>query len=225
MSGGGAGIRNAQWGDGWAPGSTPRRLQPGVATRIPKGAKLVLQVHYHKTGKVEEDRSQVALYFAKGKVSDPLYVAPVGNASFELKPGVAYQEVRASLVTPANVKVHAVFPHMHMLGREMKVTATLPDGTQVPMIWIRDWDFAWQTNYHYTKPQSFPKGTKVDVVAVYDNSEKNPRQPSHPPQTVRFGEQTTDEMCFAFISFTVDKSAASSSGTAASLPAAPKATL
>jgi len=51
---------------------------------------------------------------------------------------------------------------------------------------------------------AFPKGTKIRMDARYDNSENNPNNPSHPPKLVRWGEQTTDEMCIAFIHYTVD---------------------
>lgn len=208
VSGGGSGLDKEDWGDGWAPGMTPRRLEPGVAVRVPKGAKLVLQVHYHKTGKVEVDHTQVALYFAREKVTDVMRTYPLGNPFFALKPEVAGQEVRAAFTLPFAVKMRGVLPHMHMLGKEMKVTATLPDGTEKPLVWIKNWDFNWQMNYRYREAVALPKGTKISLVATFDNTSANPNQPSHPPKLVRFGEQTTDEMCFAFINFTVDKGAA-----------------
>jgi mono/diheme cytochrome c family protein/peroxiredoxin len=204
VSGGGSGIKNDQWGDGWAPGMTPRPLAPGVAVKVPKGAKLVLQVHYHKTGKPEEDQSEIALYLAKQPVKEVLRTVPMGNPFFQLKPGVAGQEVKAAFVVPADVKLRQILPHMHMLGTSMKVTATLPDGTEKPLIWIQNWDFNWQYNYRYKEPLSLPKGTRLNLIATYDNTASNPNQPSHPPKLVRFGEQTTDEMCFAFLGVTVD---------------------
>jgi hypothetical protein len=88
---------------------------------------------------------------------------------------------------------------MHLLGRDMKVTATLPDGQVKSMIWIKDWDFNWQDQYQYQSPMSLPAGSKIALQATYDNSSKNPKNPNRPPQTVHWGENTTDEMCIAFI--------------------------
>ena len=34
---------------------------------------------------------------------------------------------------------------------------------------------------------------------------KNPNNPSNPPRPIRWGEQTTDEMCVGFVAFTIDK--------------------
>ena len=97
-----------------------------------------------------------------------------------------------------------VTPHMHLLGRSMKVTATTPDGRVVPLVWIDDWDFHWQGGYTFAKPIPLPAGTRIDVEAVYDNSTKNRKNPNTPPRETRWGENTTDEMCIAFLGVTLD---------------------
>ena len=37
------------------------------------------------------------------------------------------------------------------------------------------------------------------MAYTFDNSDANPRNPSHPAQRVTFGEQTTDEMAVGFL--------------------------
>jgi hypothetical protein len=81
----------------------------------------------------------------------------------------------------------------------MKITAQLPDGSEKPLIWIKDWDFNWQGAYQYAKPIHLPKGTRVSLEYIYDNSPNNPRNPANPPVRVRWGEQTSDEMAVAFL--------------------------
>jgi hypothetical protein len=93
---------------------------------------------------------------------------------------------------------------MHLLGREMKVTATYPDGTVRLLIHIDDWDFNWQSTYTFAQPIPLPAGTRIDMVATFDNSAANVRQPSHPPRAVGWGEGTTDEMAIVFLGVTVD---------------------
>ena len=90
--------------------------------------------------------------------------------------------------------VIGLFQHMHLLGRTMTATATLPDGTVKPVLSIRDWDFAWQSYYQYAEPLRLPAGTRLQATWTFDNSADNPDNPSDPPRRVRFGEQTTDEM-------------------------------
>ena len=72
--------------------------------------------------------------------------------------------------------------------------ATLPDGTEIPLLRIDEWDFNWQGQYLYREPVILPKGTRIDVVIAYDNSADNPNNPRNPPQTVRWGEESFDEM-------------------------------
>ena len=86
-----------------------------------------------------------------------------------------------SYTLPFDTTLVVVVPHMHLLGREAKATATLPDGTVEPLVWVKDWDFNWQDQYHFAKPRKFPKGTRFDYEAVYDNSGKNSLNPNSPP--------------------------------------------
>jgi hypothetical protein len=81
----------------------------------------------------------------------------------------------------------------------MNVNAHLPDGKIEPLIRIKDWDFNWQGEYRYAEPVKLPKGTRIELRYVYDNSAANPRNPSSPPKRATFGEQTTDEMALAFL--------------------------
>jgi len=115
--------------------------------------------------------------------------------------------VKASGILPMDVEAIAVFPHAHYLAKDMKVNAYLPDGTVVPLIWIQDWDFNWQGAYRYANPVKLPKGTRLEMQYTYDNSAANPHNPSNPPREVKFGEQTTNEMAFAFVSVTLDSPA------------------
>jgi len=192
------------WLGGWAPGNTPRFAPPGTAARIPKGSRIVLQVHYHKNGKPETDRTRIGLHFAKSPVEKRLRVAPVLNMGFEIPPGAERHEVKASMTIPTDIHLHSVIPHMHLLGRDIKLTATLPDGRALPLVWLPDWDFNWQETYAYREPLALPKGTRIQLTAYYDNSEKNPHNPHNPPKAVRWGDETTDEMCIAFLGYTVD---------------------
>jgi hypothetical protein len=102
-------------------------------------------------------------------------------------------------VVPQDVELIGITPHAHLLCKEMKVDAKFPDGRNETLIWIKDWDFNWQGQYRYAAPIPLPKGTRIEMRYVYDNSEGNPHNPSHPPKAARFGEQTTDEMGFAFL--------------------------
>jgi mono/diheme cytochrome c family protein len=204
---GGPGFRARGGLGGWAPGAPPQVMPERVGMLLPRGARVVVQVHYHNRGRdAVQDQTQVALYFARGPIDKRVRVIPVLDRTFVIPASARRHEVRASYTLQPTWNMHAiaVTPHMHLLGREMTVTATYPDGTTRSLIRIDDWDFHWQGGYTFKEPVPLPGGTRIDVVAIYDNSADNPRQPNRPPRDVTWGENTTDEMCIAFIRVTVD---------------------
>jgi peroxiredoxin len=196
---------------GWAPGIVPTPLPAGVARIVPKGSRIVLQMHYHKSGRPEIDRTKVGLYLSKEKprrlVRDiavtPLSALPMLQnlpiASKKIPANDENYRIGETLVVPEDIELLSVRPHMHLIGKEMKVTATFPDGKVEQLMYIKNWDFNWQENYYYAKPVRIPKDTKLMLEAVFDNSEKNPANPSMPPKDVGWGEATTDEMAFCFM--------------------------
>jgi hypothetical protein len=183
---------------GWAPGATPEPLPAGMAHVVEKGADLVIQIHYHPDGKPETDRSEIGLTFTDQSTKG-LTNFTLGHRRIDLPPGEAHVEVKDSAVIPQDVELIGITPHAHLLCKEMKVDAHLPDGSTKPLIWIKDWDFNWQGQYRYAELVKLPKGTRVEMRYIYDNSDANPHNPSQPPKRVHFGEQTTDEMGFAFL--------------------------
>ena len=204
-NGSGPGILPSGSLGGWAPGNLPRMLPEGVARLWRKGERVVLETHYHRTGRPETDAgAQVALYFAKTPVKKQLHVHMIANPLLRIPAGAEAHKVSAQWIVPKPVSALDVMPHMHLLGREISVVATLPDGTKRDLVAIKDWDFNWQETYQFLKDVPLPRGTRVRVEAVYDNSLKNPNNPSNPPRVVGWGEETTDEMCIAFIHFTND---------------------
>lgn len=205
---GGPGILPTGGLGSWAPGAEPRRLPDGVGKFIRKGSDLVLQIHYHPVGKEEIDQSSLGIYFTK-KPAEKL-VAGIGliNRRIDIPAGAKdYTRTAKTEPLPADCTVLAIGPHMHNLGREMKVEARLPDGTVKPMIHVADWDWNWQGSYAYKEPVRLPKGTVLHLVAKYDNSTDNPRNPSNPPKRVTWGEETTDEMCLCGLQVIADTKA------------------
>lgn len=181
---------------GWAPGMMPERTTPDSGFLIKPGSNVVLEVHYHKSGKEETDQTKVGLYFAKDsrKVTKPLEIAWLANPMIRIKPGLKAQRFTQTIPIPVDVELYSLMPHMHMLGRAMSATLIHPDGRQEPLIQVDDWDFNWQFTYALKTPKILKRGSKVRIEAEYDNSADNPNNPNNPPKLVRWGEQTTDEM-------------------------------
>ncbi len=193
---------------GWAPGVRASYLSGGTAMRLKAGSRIAMQVHYHPREAAATDQTRIGLYFTDGPVDKLYRVLFMINTTFVIPAGNPHYEVRGSLPfnipVPFDVHIVTIAPHMHLLGREIRVQATLPDRSTVSLIYIPDWDFDWQAIYEFNVPVAIPALTRGEFTAYYDNSASNPRNPNSPPKDVRWGEQTTDEMAVVFFGYTLD---------------------
>ena len=189
---------------GWAPGTRGFLAGEGNGVRLQKNSRVVIQVHYHPTGAVEKDLTQIGIYFANQPVQKEVQYLPLANTKFTIPAGEKRYQVTASYPVPLNARIVSITPHMHLLGREMKVEVTRPGQATECMINVPDWNFQWQGSYLYKQPVAVPTGATLKVTAYYDNSAGNPLNPNTPPKPVSWGEATTDEMCVVFFGFTLD---------------------
>lgn len=184
---------------GWAVGGRPAELPDGVARWLPAGAALVLQMHFHPSGKPETEQATVGIYFADAAPArrlielqlPPLFGAIAG---IDLPAGQSRVMVRDSFTVPVDVDVLSASGHAHYLATDMKMTVTPPGGAARDLFTIPQWDFSWQERYYFDKPVRLAAGTRIDVAIAYDNSAANPANPFSPPRHVRWGRESTDEM-------------------------------
>ena len=197
---------------GWSVGNTARRLPNDMGRYLKKGSDLVVQVHYHPTGKEETDQSEIGLYFVQKPVAESLsqparLVGSIWMANYEMDIPAGDADYRRSTTytLPKDVIIVGIVPHMHLLGKSMKVTARRPGQEPEVLIDVAEWNYNWQDEYYYERPFSLPAGTVLAVDAAFDNSAENPSNPSSPPQRVTWGDETTDEMLFCFFLLTAEK--------------------
>jgi hypothetical protein len=186
-----------------SPGQTPFIAKPGQAKLIKAGSQLVFQMHYTPNGTESKDRSIVGLIFAKGPVDRIVNSKAAFDVRFAIPPGADNYEVKAVYEFEEDSHIISMMPHMHVRGKDIVYRAIYPDGRTEILLSVPKYNFNWQVYYYPLKPLAAPKGTRIEAVAHYDNSVKNPRNPD-PGREVRFGEQTWDEMMNAFFDFTLD---------------------
>ena len=201
--GGGRGVAAADqaWGGlgGWVPGMTPHFFPEGIAQSLPKHTNLVVQLHLHPSGKAEHEQGQLAIYFAKTppkKSMTGIQVPPMFGyaAGIDIAAGEKAFTIHDTFTLPVDVEAFGARGHAHYIAREMKLVATLPDGSTKGILWIKDWDFGWQDSYFFKQSFTLPKGTKIDATITYDNSDANPHNPHSPPVRVTWGRSSFDEM-------------------------------
>jgi hypothetical protein len=188
----------------WAVGTPPTQYPDGMGRWVRKGQRLSTNLHYHPNGTPQIDRTRVGLYFGKGELKKEVTAALAGNMAFEIPPRAANHELRAAYVVDQDITVVSYFPHMHLRGRDMRLTATFPDGTSRDLLNVPNYDFNWQLFYYPEERVSLPRGTRIDIVAHYDNSAANRHNPD-PDRAVTFGEASTDEMLFGMFEFIADE--------------------
>ena len=188
---------------GWSPGNQPLELPAGTAMRLPRNSRLVMQLHFHPTGKPEVEQSRLGVYFTTAPTR---HIADIGliSKAIDIPPGDAAYKVRDHFTLPVNVHAVGIIPHAHYICKDVKGWATLPNGKRVWLLWIKDWDFNWQDRYWYKEPVALPEGTRVEMEFTYDNSAANPHNPNSPPQRVTWGGGSTDEMAGLHIQVLAD---------------------
>ena len=190
---------------GWVPGSVPQVRPEGVGQRIPRGSRLVVQMHYSAIGgRPAPDSTEIQL---RTTATPPAYlvdVKPVVNLDIPTPAG----EVKTHTIqfTYYNTKPKNIFgltPHMHLLGTSIRSDLVSASGEESCVVNLPHWDFHWQQAY--STPENDPivvrNGDAIRLTCTYDNTAAN--QPTidgvkGPPADVKWGEGTRDEMCLLY---------------------------
>ncbi len=183
----------------YAPGREADIWPAGTAKKIPAGSNIVLQMHYSKMpGKVEKDRTGVALVFARAPVEKMVGTRSIINQMFAIPAGAENHEVTACWTYQRDVELISLMPHMHVRGKSMRYEVVYPNGRRQTLLNVPEYDFHWQTLYALKKPLRIPAGSRIIVTAHFDNSERNMHNPD-PTKMIRQGSATTDEMMIGFV--------------------------
>lgn len=183
----------------WTPGRDPAPLPDGLSFPWQKGAGLMLQLHLHPSGKPESEQSTVGLYLTDQPPRRSMADLALIARKIDIPAGEKEYRSRDEFTLPIAAQALGLFPHMHLIGKEIKISAQPPTGEPFALLWINDWDFNWQGFYECAAPVKLPAGTKIVLETVHDNSADNFRNPHQPPQRITYGEQTTNEMSAAIL--------------------------
>jgi peroxiredoxin len=192
----------------YVPGDQPVIGRPGMARKIAKGSRLVFEMHYTPNGIAGTDQSMIGLCYAKEPPEKEVHSEAVFNGRFRIPPGADNYEVQAVHVFPEESTILSLTPHMHLRGKAFRyeLVTTGPDGSEQREVLLNvpKYDFNWQVSYEFAEPRVIPAGSKLVCTAWYDNSAKNPFNPD-PTKTVRWGNQTWEEMMIGFVMYHVGK--------------------
>ncbi|MBI2825384.1 MAG: redoxin domain-containing protein [Planctomycetia bacterium] len=188
---------------GYAPGTRPHVLPEGFAKFVPAGSELVFQLHYTPNGSPQKDCSSVAIKFEDAK-NVKYRVATIGasNGGFAIPPHDDNYKVESQQQFNRDILLMSLFPHMHLRGKSFHYEAIYPDGSKETLMNMPRYDFNWQNSYIFQDMKTLPKGTTLHCTAHFDNSENNLANPN-PNETVRWGDQTWEEMMIGWYDMAV----------------------
>lgn len=179
---------------GWTPGKSPTPGSDDRSWQLLGGSDLVVQVHLRPSGKPERVQPRVGLHYASKPPTTPALAMELSSTDIDIPAGARDVRVTDSLALPVDVRLVSVYPHAHYIGKRLTGYARLPDGRELELIRIENWDFDWQDEYRYAQPITLPAGSVLRMDFRYDNSADNPNNPSSPPRRVVHGVNSTDEM-------------------------------
>jgi Cytochrome c len=180
---------------GYSPGMQAQRFDIDHSAKlIPAGSDIILQMHFTPNGKTPvKNITRIGLELAKQPPLKRFYSAVAASANWTIPPGDPNYEGHAKLTFGEPVEFVFMQPHMHLRGKDMTVRLVYPDGHSETILSVPHYLFTWQIVYYLAKPLMLPQGTHVEITAHWDNSRNNPLNPD-PTATVKWGNQSTDEM-------------------------------
>ena len=196
---------------GYTPGASPMIL-PSVSPLalgmdIGPGSNIYFAMHYPVGSYGEFDSTKVILHFYPPGTTNvrQISAAPlISNNNFTLPANQVTNltaQYPANGGVPTNFSVLSVFPHMHLLGENIKAYAYKANQDTIKFVNIPHWDFHWQDFYFFRNLQKVATGYRIKGEAKYDNTVNNPHNPNSPPLNVSSGFNTTDEMFLVYFHF------------------------
>ncbi len=199
----GGGINGDALIAAWAPGGVPTRTPPEAAFRIPAGARIIMNIHYHPTGAGAEvdPGTSIDLKWYDGRPDFVAEMALIGNFDNapQLLPGPA-DDGSPVFRIPANAESHtesmqltlpseipplqlwSVSTHMHYVGYDMLLGIERANPGNEPasecLLHTPSYSFEWQRGYRYDAPfaalPTVKPGDTLTMRCTYNNSMSNP---------------------------------------------------
>jgi len=197
------GRKSEQWITGYAPGTQGNLYPDGSSVHLKKGHQLRFQLHYTASGKAETDETQIGFHLSSKPTAKIFRTMVVANSKFEIPPGNMNYGVSVTIPIKKNVTLYAINPHMHFRGKFMKFDLEIGEGLPQTLLSVPNYNFNWQRTYIFKKPLKLRVGSKIRISNAWDNSSLNPHNPD-PRKSVKWGEQSFDEMFFATLGYIED---------------------
>ena len=190
---------------GWAPGIEPYVYPENVGFYVEGNAHIAIENHYHLSGKETTDQSYIGIYFADKPVDKYMTGSIMGSQKLQIPANTSKFSKSIWTYIPCDIELYDFTPHMHYIGKSVKMEVIFPDGEVKPLLHLKDWDLRWQNVYTLRELTLIPKGSIIKADFVFDNSDDNSDNPYYPSQDMFWGWGSSDEMVEVYFSFVPTK--------------------
>jgi hypothetical protein len=199
---------------GYLPPSYPKEV--GGYKFRKNGAFLLNNIHYGPSNVDLLDSSYINVFYRKTPIERRVTESQLGTFGVSIIepefiiPPNEIKTFNTQTTLASDISMLSVNPHMHLIGKTFWAFALKPNGDTIPLIRINKWDFRWQYYYTFKHPVKLEKGTSIHVYGTFDNTNQNPNNPFHPPQSITQGNgvesmKTSEEMFQFIYTYTVYK--------------------
>lgn len=186
---------------GWAPGVGPYSYPDDIGFYIEYDAHVAFENHYHLSGKTTTDKSYIGIYYADKPVTKYVTGSIIGTQKLQIPLNESNFKKTIWTYVPTDIELYDMTPHMHYIGKSVKVDVLLPNGQTRKLLKLNDWDLRWQSVYTLRDLMHIPKGSIIKAEFVFDNSNDNADNPNYPAKEMYWGWGSDDEMCEVYFSY------------------------
>jgi hypothetical protein len=192
---------------GWLPGGSYYSTPDSFCFRVPKKSSYILQIHYAPGSYGQFDSTQLNIKYSTDSThltnmnmraimdSVNLTNGPIFIPANKTKTFIEKRELND------DIKLLSITPHMHLIGKRLKVYGYNPKtGDTIPIIDDR-WNFHWQGMYTFLNPIKLRRGTILYAEGTYENDSNNTDNPNYPPEDIKQGTTTHTEMLQVFFCY------------------------
>jgi len=179
---------------GWAPGKNGAQMKEDIGMLL-VGGQLRLDMHYNNLGAETEERdnSGVELCVVKKdnfRKNTATVAQMLGAFQINIPPHSTGVDITGTCTLTGDepVTLLTASPHGHRMAKHMKFTVERAGGETIVMH-DQSFNFEEQGQFDLDEPITLNKGDKLVTTCTYENDTA---------QTVNFGEDTGNEMCFNF---------------------------
>ncbi len=92
---------------GYVPGATPNKLPGDLARLLPAHSNIVMQTHFHPTGKPEVEQGELAIYFTNTAPAHRLQSVQL-PAVFGVGAGINVPQVKRTIASSTNTRCRSM---------------------------------------------------------------------------------------------------------------------